>query len=196
MHPVFASIKFGPFQSDYHKSATGADFREALSQYLVAELLPQVDEPFDRAVGSLRAAYDDQKYCGPHSAVRDLYTLEFEFQRSAGGDPIKIDLAFSPKEASFSPRRLGQPLYLWTTARKEARSHLQLRIKEICDRILRGEISGARCPVCNADLHVINNSGLFDVSCPGHCFNYNFHRDPQTGEFQHGHSFCTPGINV
>src|SRR5688572_7817443 len=111
MHPAFATIAFGPFRSDYHNAAVNEDFREALSDYLASQLLPQVDEPFATTTGTLHATYDDQKYCGPNSAARDLYTLEFEFQRPSGGDAIKIDLAFSPKQRSFSPRYRGKPLY-------------------------------------------------------------------------------------
>jgi hypothetical protein len=81
MHPAFATIEFGPFKSDYHKAAVDTDFRDLLNDYLVGQLLPQVDEPFENTVGRLVATYDDQKYCGPNSAVRDFYTLDFEFQR-------------------------------------------------------------------------------------------------------------------
>lgn len=195
MHPAFSTIEFGPFRSEYHRVAVDADFREALSDYLVAELLPQVDQPFGSTTGRLRATYDDQKYCGPISAVRDLYTLEFEFCRASGADSIKIDLAFCPKDRSFSPRYRGKPLHLWTAARKEAHISRKESIKAICDRILHGEVSRAPCPCCGAALHIINAPALFDVSCPKHCFNYNFHRDPQTGEFLHGHFFSEPGTN-
>jgi hypothetical protein len=30
------------------------------------------------------------------------------------------------------------------------------------------------------------------LSCPRGCFNYNFHRDPETREFMHGHFFARP----
>jgi len=196
MHPAFTTIEFGPFKSTYHNGAVDTDFREALSDYLAAQLLPQVDEPFDTTFGRLLAAYDDQKYCGPNSAVRDIYSLEFEFRRSSGADTIKVDLAFSSKHRSFSARYRGKPLYLWTALRKEGQIRRTNGIKEVCDRILRGEAPTARCPCCGAALHVVNTSDLFDVSCPERCFNYNFHRDPETGTFLHGHFFCEPRTNI
>lgn len=192
MHPAFAVIRFGPFKSRYHRDAVDVDFREALSDYLTAQLLPQVDELFESTAGTLRATYDDQKYCGPNSAVRDLYSLEFEFRRPSGSDAIQIDLAFSAKLRSFSPRYRGRPLYLWTAARKQTAIRRRSEIEEVCRRILDGEISPSPCPWCDAGLRITNLPALFDISCPNNCFNYNFHRDPETGVFQHGHFFCQP----
>lgn len=196
MHPVFAAIQFGPFKSEYHQSAVDEDFREALSGYLVAQLLPQVDEPFDSTAGKLTAAYDDQKYCGPNSAVCDLYSFEFEFRRKDRADAIRLDLAYSRGQRTFSPRHRGKPLYLWTASRREEQHRRANDIRAVCNRILRGEIASAQCPSCGAALQVIHNPGLFGVSCPEGCFRSNHHRDPQTGEFQHGHFFCGPPKGV
>jgi len=192
MHPAFATIKFGPFKTEYHNTSVDAEFREALSEYLVAHLLPQVDEPFDRTSGRLTATYNDEKHCGPNSAVRDIYTLEVEFHRPAGNDAIKIDLLYSGNLRCFSPRHRRQPLYLWTASRKKEQIDRNESIKAVCNRILRGGAARAQCPCCGAELRITNTPGLFDVSCPGHCFNYNFHRDPQTGALLHGHFFCKP----
>ncbi len=192
MHPAFASIRFGPFKSDYHEVATVGQFREGLNDYLVRKLLPQVDEPFTSTTGALQAVYDDQKYCGPNSAVRDLYRLEFEFQRSSGNDSIKLDLAYSPATYSFAPRYRGTTLHLWTKARKAAQEEQNVKIEAVCQQILHNEFSVAKCPVCDADLTITNSPALFDVLCPTGCFKYNFHRDPATGEFQHGHFFRSP----
>lgn len=192
MHPAFATIEFGPFKSDYHKAAVDTDFRDLLNDYLVGQLLPQVDEPFENTVGRLIATYDDQKYCGPNSAVRDFYTLDFEFQRPSGSDSIKADLAFSREQRLFAQRYRGTPFYLWTASRKTAQTRLTNEIKLVCDRILSGKIVQAPCPCCGVELQIINTPGLFDVSCPSRCFNYNFHRDAKTGTFQHGHFICRP----
>ncbi len=89
MHPAFASIQFGPFASTYHRECVNDDFKEAFSAFLEAELLPQIEQPYESTTGRLTAAYDDQKYCGPRSAVRDIYRFEFAFQRSSDEDTIK-----------------------------------------------------------------------------------------------------------
>jgi hypothetical protein len=59
-------------------------------------------------------------------------------------------------------------------------------------RIHTGEHSPWVCPRCSARLSLIDSPGLFDLSCPEGCFNYNFHRDPETKEFMHGHFFSRP----
>lgn len=192
MHPCFAAINFGPFQSDYHAIAVDSRFREALSTYLASELLPQVDKPFESTSGSLNAVYDNQKYCGPNSAVRDLYRLEFHFHRASGDDAIKIDLAYSPSTQSFRPRYRGKKLFLWTETRKEKQKVQNIEIEHVCQLILRGEMQTANCPCCGNILSIINSPSLFDVSCSQGCFNYNFHRDPETGKFQNGHFFSGP----
>ena len=192
MHPAFDTLQFGPFKSDYHSATVGAEFREALNDYLAAQLLPQVDEPFDSTAGRLVATYDDQKHCGPNSAVRHIYTLEFEFRRPSGTDTIKVDLAYSATKRSFSPRFQNRPLHLWTASSKEAQTRRTNSIELVCNRILRGEATTAQCPCCGAELGIVNQPALFDISCPARCFNYNFHRDRDTGAFEHGHFFCKP----
>ena len=196
MHPAFEKIEFGPFRSEYHNEATTSEFQKALDDYLTAELLPQVNEPFDSTFGRLLATYDDPKYCGPNSAVRDIYSLEFEFRRSGGVDAIKIDLTFSTNSRSFSPRRRGQRLYLWTRARKEAQLRRSNSVKDVCERILSGDTSTTSCPCCGSELRIHKSPELFDVSCPAFCFRFNFHRDPLTGAFQHGHSIVRPQMDT
>jgi hypothetical protein len=186
MHPAFANIQFGPFKASYHCKSVNDAFKEALSAFLEAELLPQVVQPYDSASGSLAAAYDDQKYCGPRSAVRDIYKLEFTFRRPAGDDTIKTELIFDPKEQSFTTRH-RRPFFLWTVARKERKKREREAIEDVCRRIANREQTIGNCPLCLASLQIIDTPDLFDVRCPERCFNYNFHREPTSGAFLHGH---------
>lgn len=193
MHPAFAVIQFGPFKSDYHNAVVDRGFQEALSDFLVAQLLPQVDEPFENTSGRLVATYDLPKHTGPASAVRDIYTLDVAFRRPIGSDKITADLAYSPKQQSFTPRFRGTPFRLLTAARQQAEIERTTKIRAVCAGILRCELVGSVvCPCCGAELHITTTPSLFDVSCPARCFSYNFHRDEQTGEFLHGHFFCAP----
>jgi hypothetical protein len=192
MHKAFASIEFGPFQTAYHREAVNDAFREALSTFLERELLPQVDEAFSYTEGRLTAEFDAQKYCGANSAVRDAYKLELSFVREHGADKIEARIYRDPKTGAFRTRFKGQPLILWTEKRKAEQRSFREAIDEMVKRIHAGEHSQWACPRCSSRLSLIDSPGLFDLSCPRGCFNYNFHRDPETREFKHGHFFSRP----
>jgi hypothetical protein len=199
MHPAFSTIEFGPFDATYHRAVVDDRFREALSEFLERELLPQVDGPFSRTQGRLTAEFNAEKYCGPNSAVRDAYKLEFTFLREHGADEIKAQIYRDPKTGSFRPRLNGRPLVLWTEKRKVEQQCFRDRIDQMVKRIQAGERSQWVCPRCSARLSLIDSPALFDLSCPQGCFDYNFHRDPETREFVHGHFFSRPrglGANV
>ena len=188
MHPAFKSIEFGPFAGTYHREAVGGEFKEALSAFLEAELLPQIEQAYESTSGRLTASYDDQKYCGPHSAVRDIYKLEFTFHRPSGDDTIKVEVVFTPSNRAFGTRN-HRSLYLWTTPRRQRFQHEQQAIQDLCRQIDKHQQVAAVCPLCSAPRRVADSPGLFDVRCPERCFTYNYHRDPTTGAFLHGH-FC------
>ncbi|WP_437907610.1 hypothetical protein WME95_06820 [Sorangium sp. So ce327] len=188
MHPAFANIRFGPFASAYHSAAMTPELKEALGAFLERELLPQVEQPFASTSGALVAAYDAERYCGPNSAVRDIYKFEFAFHRSSGDDTIKVDLLFRAQARAFSARR-SKPLYLWTPARRDRYEAEGRQLQHLCGCIARREGVEAVCPLCSAVLRVHDSPSLFDVSCPSRCFKYNYHRDPANGQFLHGHFF-------
>jgi len=190
MHPAFATIQFGPFDTAYHQAPVDEGFREALSSFLEGELLPQVDEPFQRTQGRITAEFNEEKYCGPNSAVRDAYKLEFSFIREGIADEIEASIYRDPKSGSFRPRFKGQPLVLGTARRKAERHSFQKAINDMVKQILAGEVSRWLCPKCSAALSLVDVPALFDLSCPEGCFNFNFHRDPKTKEFMHGHFFA------
>jgi|GEM_PF-2256060 len=188
MHPAFTTIQFGPFASSYHREAVTDALKGTFSAFLEAKLLPQVEQPYESTSGRFVAAYDDQKYCGPRSAVRDIYRFEFVFHRASGDDTIKVELVFDPGTQKFATRHRRR-FYLWTASRRQRYQQERQQIQELCRRIADHEQVAAVCPLCSARLRVIDSPGLFDVSCPERCFNYNYHRDPTTGAFLHGHFF-------
>ena len=188
MHPAFASIQFGPFASSYHRDAVSDDFKESLSAFLEAKLLPQVEQSYESTTGRFTASYNDHKYCGPRSAVRDIYKFEFAFQRPSGDDTIKTELAFDPKTRAFTTRH-DRPFYLWTVSRRQRYQQERQAIQDLCRCIVEHEQVAAVCPLCSAPLRVIDSPGLFDVSCPERCFDYNYHRDATSGALLHGHFF-------
>jgi hypothetical protein len=192
MHPAFNNIEFGPFDTAYHRAAVDEGFREALSEFLERELLPQVEEPFSRTQGRLTAEFNAEKYCGPKSAVRDAYKLEFSFLREHGADEIKAQIYRDAKTGSFRPRFIGRPLILWTEKRKAEQKCFREAIDQMVKRIQAGERSEWVCPRCSSRLSLIDSPALFDLRCKQGCFDYNFHRDPETRQFVHGHFFSKP----
>jgi hypothetical protein len=192
MHPAFATIELGPFHTAYHNTVVDESFREALSAFLETELLPQLDEDYRRTQGRLVAEFNEEKYCGPNSAVRDAYKLEFSFVREHGADEIKAQIYRDPKTGSFRSRFKGQSLILWTSKRKAQQQAFREAIDDIVKQIHAGKHSEWMCPRCSTRLSLVDSASLFDLSCPQGCFNYNFHRDPATREFRHGHFFAKP----
>src|SRR5262249_6488169 len=154
--------------------------------------LPQVDEPYDRTHGRLTAAFNQDKYCGPNSAIRDAYKFEFYFVRKNGADEIKADIFRDSKTGLFRQRFKGRQFFLWTAKRKAEQHKFQSSVQEIVERIQHGEESEWTCPRCAARLTLVDSPALFDLRCPVGCFDYNFHRDPQTKTFAHGHFFTRP----
>jgi len=192
MHTAFTTIELGPFQTDYHRGAVDEGFRESLSAFLERDLLPQVDEPFSHTEGRLTAEFDEDKFCGPLSAVRDAYRLEFSFIRPHGTDQIEARIYRDPKTGSFRARFKRQPLILWTEKRKAEQRTFREAIDRMVERIRAKEHSEWVCPRCSAILSLVDSPDLFDLRCMRGCFNFNFHRDPETSEFRHGHFFSRP----
>jgi len=193
MHPAFATIVFGPFATNYHREIANDSFKEALSAFLESELLPQVEQPYESTSGSLTAMYNEERYCGPHSALRDNFCLKFSFHGAAGDETLDTVIEFDPRSGSFKRHGLT-PVYLWTQRRREKQriederhDRMKRGIQLLCQRILKREVADPTCPKCSDNLKVTDRPDLFDIRCPSGCFNYNFHRDPSSGEFLHGH---------
>jgi hypothetical protein len=182
------TIKFGPFSTAYHRLAVNDEFREALDRYLSAELLPQVEEPFESTHGSLTALVADDRFCGPNSLVKDIYKLEFEFKRPGSSDNLTAEIRRSPKTGEFQPRYKHSRLFLWTAKRKAENAIFE----GIVGRIQSGETGNWPCPRCGSPLKLVDSPSMFDLSCPRACFCYNFHRDPASGELRSGHFFAGP----
>ncbi len=187
MSSAFDSIVYGPFITEYHRKLVDDAFKRTFVGFLDRNLLPQVDHEFASASGALTAAYNEDRYCGPNSLVRDCFRFQFTFNGSKGHSRIKTELEYSSKDRQFEVRR-GRSLYLWTPQRQRKRQSEQEAIQQIVNGILDGSDNQSLCPLCHAKLMVVNNSWLFDVVCPNRCFKYNFHKN-QDGQPLHGHFF-------
>lgn len=189
MHSAFAGIQLGPFNTAYHRRVVDQRFREALGAYLERELLPQVDEPFERTEGRLTAEVNEERFCGPHSAVKDIYRLEFSFIREGSADTITAEIRYYPDTNCFRVRRAHQPLILWTAKREKAARAYCAAIDDTVARITGGEKGEWKCPACGGALKLVDSPNLFDLACPRGCFVYNFHRVPGTTQYRSGHFF-------
>lgn len=169
-------------------------FRQELERYLQAELIPQVDEPFERVEGSVTAEFNEERNCGPNSAVRDAYKLAIKFVRRTSADELAIPLYRDPKTGGFRPRSKGQPLFLWTEKRKTEEAVFRDTLDSLVQAIQSGRKPTLSCPRCSAELRLVDTPDIFDLFCLNGCFTYNFHRDPKTREFRHGHFFSRPPL--
>lgn len=187
----FENLRVGPFSSQYHRDNVGADFECALQGFLETNLLPQVTVAFEDVAGGVAAVFDNDRNCGPNSAVKNLYKIEIAFRQGDLVEEIKAELRYDAEKKTFETRR-GGPLYLWSLPRKNRDRELRVSIDSVCRRIDRDGLVDADCPSCGGALRITNTPALFDVVCLNACFKYNFHRDPKTGNFEHGHFFMRP----
>jgi hypothetical protein len=188
MPPPFHNIRIGPFATQYHRSSVDATFCADLYDHLCHALLPQVTIAYEEVGGSLVAVFDEDRFCGPNSVVKNIYRLVMVFRCGDTTEEVDAELKYVPSTRSFV-RHKGKALYLWTVGRKARVSEVEQRIEEVCRAIERGERLAGPCPVCGAELRIADNDRLFDVTCPSHCFSYNYHRHPETRGFVHGHLF-------
>ena len=161
-----------------------------LETFITTDLASQLPVPADDVHGTFVPCFNEERYCGPNSAVKDVYRLELSFQ--AGSEIVGTfmdDISYDTAARTFGPRRRHRRLLVITKARQEAQRALAEAVNALCQRIGKEHLTEAACPQCSTDLKIIDSPGLFDVTCPQGCFNYNFHTDPASGQFQHGHVF-------
>jgi hypothetical protein len=181
------SIHVDPFRASYHRALVDEEFLGRLDAFLQETLSPQVDHPIAKTTGSLTACFDEDRYCGPNSAIRNLFRLKLTFHGPTEESTIETDVEFDRQTQTFSARP-GHSLYVWTPTRRRDLQERKARIQATVKRILDQDPGEVACPLCRAPLAVVNNQRLFDARCPSGCFNYNFHKD-EDGNLLHGHFF-------
>ena len=176
--------------TSYHRGMIESGLLSRLETFIATDLASQLPEPADDIHGTLVPCFDEERYCGPNSAVKDVYRLELSFQ--AGSEIVgtfKDDISYDTAAQTFGPRRRHRRLLVITKAREDAQRALAVAVDALCQRIANEHLKEAACPKCSTALQIIDSPALFDVTCPQGCFKYNFHRDPASGQFQHGHVF-------
>jgi hypothetical protein len=183
-------IQFGPYSTQYHSAIVTNQFKLSLSTFLNTNLLNQLDEPACDANGKLTSTFTSDRYCGPNSLVRNLFSLEIELFGADGKSDLKADIEFHPETQTFSPRSgYGHHFYLWTPSRKRNRDFELKMIRVVVEDFRRTHDKELRCPICHGTLTGVDDSLTFDLRCTDHrCFVYNYHKD-EDGRLAHGHFF-------
>ncbi len=152
--------------------------------------MPQLEGSCDRISGEFKPIYNEDKYCKPTSLVRDFYEVNlFFWSNDIIVATFEQPLHYIVESATFVSRYQRRKLYVWTQSRKAQQQTFAESVAQLCHRICQEQITNADCPRCSEPLNICDVPSLFDVSCQNGCFNYEFHRDPSTKEFLHGHTF-------
>ena len=173
-------IQWGPFKTRYHRTRVDQAFKISLQKFLDRELTPQIANPITATNGTLKATFDDQRYCGSSSLVRDLFSLELILTGGEGDSKLNEDLAFDPITPSFSPRR-GSSFQLWTPIKNRQRAEEQALIRETINQIRTNRLADPICPICGGRLQVVNDPLVFDIRCMRQrCFRHHADKVPKT----------------
>jgi hypothetical protein len=176
--------------TSYHRGMIEKGLLERLRQFVVDDLSPQLPAPADTVDGTITPCFNEDRYCGPSSAVKDTYRLDIRFLAASEVlGTFKEEIEDDLNSHRFRARYRHRKLLVITQARRAAQDALGSAVQTLCRRIAQEHLSSATCPKCENALNIIDSPGLFDVTCPSGCFTYNFHRDPKSGEFLHGHVF-------
>lgn len=191
---IIDHLQFGPFSTQYHAGLVNDKFKAALSGFLESALFSQLDEPASDADGTVTATFNNERYCGPNSLVRNVFTLEVSLYGCDGKSDLKSDIEFHPDTLAFSPRAgHGNNFYLWTPKRKKNRENELGIIQRLVDDFQRTQKVGLSCPICKGTVTGVDDPSIFDIRCiDNRCFVYNFHKY-EDGRLAHGHFFtCHP----
>ncbi|MEZ6138682.1 MAG: hypothetical protein R3C53_27675 [Pirellulaceae bacterium] len=177
-------------RTSYHRGMIESGLLLRLQQFIIDDLSPQLPAPVDLVDGNITPCYNEDRYCGPSSAVKDTYRLDIRFLAASEVlGTFKEEIEDDLRSHGFKARYRHRKLLVITQARRAAQEALGRAVQTLCYRIAHEQRTSASCPKCQNALNIIDGPRLFYVTCPSGCFTYDFHRDPKSGEFLHGHVF-------
>jgi hypothetical protein len=101
------SIRVEPkVSTSYHRGMIEGGLLARLDVFITGELASQLPVPADDIYGTLIPCFDEERYFGPNSTVKDVYRLELSFQ--AGAEVIgnfKDDISY---ETATHPAKVGK----------------------------------------------------------------------------------------
>jgi hypothetical protein len=182
----YRNVVFGPFKASWHQKHVSNKLKNDLVRFIDQVIEPQVTIRYSKCGGTLVASCNDDKYCGPHSAVRDIYRLTYAYETEDEIEDIDIELIYHRDTGEFTKRWRGLSLKLVTV---EHRRNIQKLYELIRMAWKDRTVSSITCPFCDNKVDVSYTSELFAVHCDNNCFESHYHLDAQSGEMKHGHVF-------
>ena len=82
MMPAQITLNIGPFATDYHQQACDAQAIDIVRSFIQVSVVPLATPGFTHVTAHLYSNYDDPRYLGPLSIVKNMYMLKIEFRNS------------------------------------------------------------------------------------------------------------------
>lgn len=177
-------LVFGPFAAAYHRDAVDDLFRSRLSRFVEEQLLPLSTLCRPEVSGAVTAFADEDRHCGPNSAVKEIYRLQITLADGKLTEDFDQEIIHRPEAETFTVRG-DRPLYLWTVERKRRQVENEKAIEALISKICNG-LREAQCPVCGAPVDVSDEAEIFGAKCSEGCFYWHYHRFELGGEPVHG----------
>ncbi|MGB7327917.1 MAG: hypothetical protein WBD31_23785 [Rubripirellula sp.] len=185
---IVEQLRVVKLRTVHHRTLVNASFFDALEHLLQQTASQQLGEPLLDATGTITPTFNHKRYCGPNSLVRDIFSLNVQFQSVSGESTLKADVSYNLETRTFSPRN-DHEYYLWTPRRRQRQEQNNAKIRQSIDMIKRDPDSSHVCPICNGSLAASGSPTMFDVRCvDSGCFAYSYHKD-EDGRLLNGHYF-------
>jgi hypothetical protein len=171
---IVAQLRFGPFATRYHCELVNDEFKSALQRFLECELLPQLDGAFKEIDGTLKATFDNERFCHPQSLVRNIFTIDAVIVDATGTSDLKSDIVYDAEKKSFSAR-MGHDrfFYAWTPSRKKQRENEWVAVQRVIEDFRRAPRNNLACPICGGNVRGVHEPDYFSVWCAAwSCFRY------------------------
>jgi len=170
------SIAFGPFKTEHHNQAVDQRFRECFFTYLTEQVLPKVEGSFTTAEGKLTSHYDDIKFFGPNSILKNRYFYKITFRSPEGEERALGEVDYDRQHGTFIPGRIKPP-HVRTLSHQRRIQDMMDKCLSIVQRYRAGEREIA-CPYCGLPLSIwyLEDRDLIkNIACPTKgCFNVHF----------------------
>lgn len=150
---------FGPFKTAYFQEAVDDQFRADFFAFARSQLLPRIKDEKPVFMCEVDAAYDDDRYLGPHSALKNRYQMEISFILPTGVERLSGLLIYDRATGSFSPGR-GEIYWKGASDNAVAASRANM-IQRIAYRYNQGQRK-ILCPICSDALLEFDCYGSYD----------------------------------
>ncbi|MFZ4858179.1 MAG: hypothetical protein ACOYL3_17460 [Desulfuromonadaceae bacterium] len=129
--PEDITLNVGPFATEYHQRAFDVQAIDKARSFVLVSVVPLATPGFTHISAHLYSNYDEPRYLGPLSIVKNSYVLEIEFSNSKylQTELFSSGLTHNPDNRTFEysePEQLNSMAYMHGEA--EASSSIEERI--------------------------------------------------------------------